>query len=65
MSDWQPIETAPKPGPHLAIVGDEERVIAWGKTSHLPWVGWCLADQGVEDFDICIPTMWKPLQGES
>jgi hypothetical protein len=62
VSEWQPIETAPKDGTHfLASVDGDVRVVAWGKTSHVPLYGFCLADQGVEDFDICEPTHWMPL----
>lgn len=52
---WQPIETAPKAPhygpPHLGVVDGEVRLIRWGKTSHVPLYGWCLADQGAEEFD--------------
>jgi hypothetical protein len=36
-------------------------VVMWGKTSHVPLYGFCLADQGAEDFDICEPLCWMPL----
>ncbi|MGG5810981.1 DUF551 domain-containing protein [Falsiroseomonas sp. CW058] len=62
---WQHIATAPKGPhcgpPHLGVVGGEVRLIRWGRTSHIPITGWCLADQGVEDFDLCEPTHWMPL----
>ena len=65
---WQPIETAPKTGiPFLAVVPSsysearQVRIVQWGKTSHIPLYGFCLADQGVEDFDICEPTHWMYL----
>jgi hypothetical protein len=62
MSEWQTIETAPKDGTSmLAVVDGYVRVIAWGKTSHLPWIGWCIADRGIEDFDLCTPTHWMPM----
>ena len=68
MSEWQPIETAPKTGiPFLAVVPSsysearQVRIVQWGKTSHIPLYGFCLADQGVEDFDICEPTHWMYL----
>lgn len=58
---WQPIETAPKDRHVLGVVMGEARLIRWGKTSHVPMYGFCLADQGPEDFDICNPTHWMPL----
>ncbi|ASP64434.1 DUF551 domain-containing protein [Sinorhizobium meliloti] len=61
MSEWQPIQTAPKHGRFLAVVDGEVRVVSYGKTSHLPIEGFCLADQGPEDFDLCKPTAWQPL----
>lgn len=56
---WRPISEAPKDRPIDAVVNGEVRIVRWGKTSHSPWVGFCLADQGVEDFDICAPTVWR------
>lgn len=59
---WQSMETAPRDGTHiLAAVNGVVRRVAWGKTSHMPLYGFCLADQGVEDFDLCDPTYWVPL----
>src|SRR5574343_930870 len=58
---WREIATAPKDGTHIfGMVKGERRIIAWGRSSHTKWLGWCLADQGVEDFDICEPTLWHP-----
>ena len=60
--NWQPIETAPRDaGCLLGWVEGVVRFIQWGKTSHVPLYGWCLADQGPEDFDLCTPTHWMPL----
>lgn len=56
---WQPIETAPKDRHIDAVVDGVVRVVRWGKTSHVPLYGFCLADQGSEDFDLCKPTVWK------
>ncbi len=59
--EWQPTETAPKHVRLLAVVEDSVRIVMWGKTSHVPLYGWCVADQGVEDFDLCKPKCWMPL----
>lgn len=62
LGGWRPIETAPKDrGCLLGWVEGNSRFITWTKTSHVPLVGWCLADQGVEEFDLCTPTHWQPL----
>ena len=60
--EWRDISSAPKDGTRvLAVVDGDVRVVSWGKTSHVPIYGFCLADQGPEDFDICDPTHWMPL----
>lgn len=59
--DWQPMKTAPKGERILAAVDGWTRIVRWGKTSHVPMYGWCLADQGAEDFDLCDPECWQPL----
>lgn len=60
--EWQAISTAEKkPGRILGLVDGEVRFIAWGKTSHVPLYGWCLADQGPEGYDLCKPTHWMSL----
>jgi len=59
---WQNIDFAlPIAKRILGVVDGEVRVISYGKTSHVPMYGWCLADQGPEDFDLCNPTHWMPL----
>ncbi len=58
---WQPMESAPKDRRILGAVSGQTRVILWGKTSHVPMYGFCLADQGPENFDLCKPTHWQPL----
>ena len=60
--EWQDIRTAPMDGTRfLAIVDGEVRFVVWCKTSHVPIYGFNLADQGVEDFDLCQPTAWMPI----
>ena len=61
--EWQPIETAPKEPRTtiLAMVDGYVRFVSYGKTSHIPIYGWCLADQVPEDADLCDPTHWMPL----
>lgn len=62
LHSWRPMASAPKDGRRfLAAVDGEARIVAWGKTSHVPIVGWCLAGQGAEDFDLCQPAGWMPL----
>ena len=59
---WRPIEEAPKDGTRfLAAVDGMVRTVAYGKTSHVPLYGFCVADEGPEDFDICHPTHFMPL----
>jgi hypothetical protein len=59
---WQAMETAPKNGRHfLAVVEGKVRIVAFGKTSHIPLYGWNLADQGAEEWELCQPTHWMPL----
>jgi hypothetical protein len=40
-----------------AVVDGEIRAVRYGKTSHVPLYGWCLADQGAEEFDLCRPSL--------
>jgi hypothetical protein len=56
---WLPIESAPKNKTVLGVVDGETRLIRWCKTSHAPIYGWNIADQGVEDFELCHPTVWR------
>lgn len=58
---WQTMDNAPIDERILASVDGEVRLVQFGKTSHVPIYGWCLADQGAEDFDLCFPTHWMPL----
>lgn len=58
MNEWQSTETAPKDRHFLAWVDGRARVVRWGKTSHVPVYGFCLADQGAEDFDPCKFEHW-------
>ena len=62
MSDWRDMESAPRDGTRfLAVVDGAVRIVSWGKTSHIPLYGFCLADQGVEEYDLCTPSAWMPL----
>lgn len=59
---WRTMESAPKDGRRfLAVVDGAVRLVSYGKTSHVPLYGFCLADQGPEDYEICEPTLWHPL----
>jgi hypothetical protein len=59
-SGWYPmVQDTPREEPLLGVVDGRVRFIQWGKTSHVPMYGWCLADQGTEDFDLCQPTHWR------
>lgn len=66
---WRPIEEAPKDGRRiLAVYGGQTRVFQYGKTSHVPLYGFCLADQGPEDFDLIDENQikgWQPLPSPS
>lgn len=52
---------APKDAAILGIVNGRVRIIRWGKASHVPIYGWCLADQCIENFDICRPLWWMEM----
>lgn len=54
---WRPIKEASRePGKFIRVMHKGRiRTVGWGKTSHMPWVGWCLADQGAENFDLICP----------
>lgn len=58
---WRTMESAPPSGRVLGLVDGDVRIIGWAKTSHIPFYGWCLLDQGPEDCDLCKPTHWQPL----
>jgi hypothetical protein len=73
MSEWQPIETAPKDG--TRIIGRlsyanprrnwklsyTTRKTFWGKTSHVPIYGWNHG-RDPEDMGLWSPTQWKPIK---
>jgi hypothetical protein len=66
MSKWQDISTAPRDGTYfIGLVDGVEREVVYGKTSHVPIYGFCLADQDMEDFDLCEPTAWRPAEPPS
>lgn len=64
MSEWQPIETAPKDGTRILATGDGTTVVTlWGKANHVPLYSWLLLDvpYDPEDYDFWKPTHWQPL----
>jgi hypothetical protein len=62
VSGWRDIATAPRDRSiFLGAVDGVVRLVSWGKTSHVPIYGFCLADQGAEDYDLCEPSCWQPL----
>ena len=60
-SPWRSMESATRTEPVLAVVDGDVRVVRYGKTSHVPLYGWCIADMGPEEVDLCTPTHWMPL----
>lgn len=62
---WRSMNTAPRDGkPFLGVYGGQVRVFQYGKTSHVPMYGFCLADQGIEDFDLIEDSKircWTPM----
>jgi hypothetical protein len=57
-----PEHPAPRDGTRvLAVVDDHVRFVAWSELSHISIHGWCLTDQGIEEWDLCQPTHWRPL----
>ncbi len=64
LTPWMPIAEAPKDRLIWGWVDGKKRLIKWGKTSHVPLYGFCLADQGAEDFDLCHPTLYQELPAD-
>lgn len=69
MSEWQPIETAPRDGTRIAGRRVTEmaylgRITWFGKASHVPIYGWCHGTDP-EDIDLWQPTHWKHLPPSS
>ena len=62
MTEWQPIETAPKDGTFIiGRRGYDIHITSWAKTSHVPLYGWCWClEDDVENFDLWEPTHWIP-----
>jgi len=52
MSDWQPIETAPKDGTPVLMIEDGRQFVAQWSTC----CGWCNGEDG-----ILMPDYWMPL----
>lgn len=69
MSEWQPIETAPKDGRMLLLwIGDEKPIVGhWHQDDRHPQMtGWDPAEYGHEGCGCCadhmpVPTLWMPL----
>jgi hypothetical protein len=70
VSDWQPIETAPRDGTRIRAKGRVRswgrpvkrtvvRVSRWGKTSHVPLYGWNWG-RDPENQNLWHPTHWQP-----
>jgi hypothetical protein len=57
MSDWQPIETAPKDGTKILAWEFDDYTIVWWGVSASGWYGWKFSD----DWISCYPTHWQPL----
>ena len=64
MSEWQPIETAPKDGTYILVYGPEE----WDMVLWHPYWGdcgaWCrvqTADYDNDNREVRNPTHWQPL----
>lgn len=70
MSEWQPIETAPKDGTFIygrspyrdrfGALRYRQRNTFWGKTSHVPLYGWNFG-LDVENLNLWEPTTWRPI----
>ena len=65
MSEWQPIETAPKDGRHI-LIWDWEGLasiveIYWAKDSD--WEGWVYAEELLAEAcpEVDDPTHWQPV----
>lgn len=66
MSEWQPIETAPKDGSHILVGGPWMPVceVSWHKATDWDYPGWrCgrFGAKGYDDLGAYEPTHWMPL----
>lgn len=65
MTDWQPIETAPRDGTPIIVWDGEIRTLTvWGKVSHVPIYGFLeVVGCDFNDTDLMgpQPTHWMPL----
>lgn len=52
---WAAARDGAETRPFFGCVDGEVRIVAYGKTSHMPTYRFCLADQSPEDFDL-LPT---------
>jgi hypothetical protein len=65
MSEWKPIETAPRDGKSILVAWDERiAIVAWQFQPNADWTEsysyWAL-DSADVDIDINVPTHWMPL----
>lgn len=60
MSEWQPIETAPKDGQEILLFcrDTREQMVGFWSAS---WEGWQFAHGPYDGPHICIPDDWRPL----
>jgi hypothetical protein len=65
MTDWQPIETAPRDGTRIIAAEPDGGwiidICVWCKTPHVPLYGFHFTAGDPENWDMCSPTHWMPM----